>query len=327
MTAARFRLRLAAADAAAARLVADRLAEPDEEGTEALATASFVDPGNTRWLVDAYYPEPPRPEIVLVRVGDLVLTGDTPTIEAVPDENWVAVSQAALPPVEAGRFQVHGSHDRDRVGRRRLAIEIDAGEAFGTAHHATTQGCLEALDRLSRRHRFDRILDLGCGSGVLAVAASRVWPSARIVASDIDPVSVEVAHANARLNGAAGRIRFATAAGLDHGAIRGHGPYDLIVANILAGPLIRLAPALARSVRPGGLVVLSGLLGEQMREVAGAYAMSGFRLVLRHVRHNWATLVMRRRASRGRGGQRNGRQIHAGRLRTRGYLPDWSQDQ
>lgn len=327
MTAARFRLRVAAADAASARLVADRLAEPDEEETEALATASFVDAANARWLVDAYYPEVPRPEVVLARVGDLLMPGLGPTIEEVPDENWVSVSQAALPPVEAGRFLVHGSHDRDRAGRRRFAIEIDAGEAFGTAHHATTQGCLEALDLLSRQHRVRRVLDLGCGSGVLAIAASRAWPAARIVASDIDPVSVDVARDNARLNGAGGRIRFATAAGLEHGDIRGHGPYDLIVANILAGPLIRLAPGLARAVRPGGLVVLSGLLGEQMREVSGAYAMAGFDLAARRVRHNWATLVMRRRARRGGAGKRNGRQMHAGRLQSRGYLPDWSQDQ
>ena len=321
------RLRVSAADSAAARLLADRLAAPDDDATEALATSSFADPAQSCWQVDAYYVETPAPVSILGRIGDLLPPGIAPAIDEVPDENWVAVSQAALPPVQAGRFLVHGSHDRDAVGRRRFAIEIDAGEAFGTAHHATTQGCLEALDRLAHRHRFRRILDLGCGSGVLAIAASRVWPRARIVASDIDPVSIVVARENARLNGAEARLRLAVARGLEHGAIRAAGPYDLIVANILAGPLIRLAPGLARAVRPGGLVVLSGLLGEQVREVVGAYRLSGFDLTASTLRHNWSTLVMRRRAATGRHKTRSGRQLGAGRIQTRGYLPDWSQDQ
>ena len=320
------RLRVAAADASDARRLAERLAEPDDEGIAALATSTFVDPTRGCWQVDAYFAEEPAPESILGWIGDLLAPGVAPSIDAVPEENWVAVSQAALPPVEAGRFLVHGSHDRDRVGRRRYGIEIDAGEAFGTAHHATTQGCLAALDRLARSHRFGRILDLGCGSGVLAIAASRLWPAARIVATDIDPVSIVVARENARLNGAERRLRLAVAAGLDHGAIRASRPFDLIVANILAGPLIRLAPALARGIRPGGLVVLSGLLGEQVREVVGAYRLSGFDVASVTLRHNWATLVMRQRG-REMSKRARGRQHGAGRVQTRGYLPDWSQDQ
>jgi ribosomal protein L11 methyltransferase len=216
-----------------------------------------------------------------------------PTIEDVPEENWVAVSQAALPPVDVGGFLVHGAHDRARVGRRWRAIEIDAGEAFGTAHHATTQGCLSALDRLARRHPFRCILDLGCGSGLLAIAAARLWPRASVAASDIDPIAIEVARANAALNGAGPRIRFVAAPGLAHPRLRDLEPFDLVVANILAGPLIRLAPQLGKAVRPGAIVVLSGILGEQVREVVAIYAMSGFRLLRKEVDHNWATLTLR----------------------------------
>jgi ribosomal protein L11 methyltransferase len=305
----------------------ERLAEPDEEGSEALATSSFQDAPAGHWQVDAYYADEPSPATVLARIGDVLTPGTAPIIEDVPDENWVAVSQAALPPVEAGRFLVHGSHDRARVGRRRFGIEVDAGEAFGTAHHATTQGCLEAIDRLARRRRFTSILDLGCGSGVLAIAAARVWPAARIMASDIDPVSVAVARTNAALNGVSSSVGFVTAAGLAHGAIASKRPFDLVVANILAGPLIRLAPEVARAIRPGGFVVLSGLLGEQMREVAAVYAMAGFQLSEKRLRHNWATLVMVRSA-RSKGARRaNGRHQGAGRFETRRNLPDWVQDQ
>jgi len=286
------RLRTATADAAAARTIAERLSDASEDDTAALATAAFEEPEVGGWYVDAYYEAPPSLLSILERIGELIDPARPPVIEAVPDENWVAASQAALPPVATGRFLVHGGHDRDLVGRRRWAIEIDAGEAFGTAHHATTQGCLAAIDRLGHRQGFRRILDLGSGTGLLAIAASRVWPKARIIASDIDPIAIEVAAGNAALNGARHCIRFATAAGLNHPLLRAAEPYDLILANILAGPLVRLAPRLARAVRPGGVVVLSGLLGEQSREVVATYAMSGFRLLQKEVSHNWATLVL-----------------------------------
>jgi ribosomal protein L11 methyltransferase len=288
------RLRTAAADAGAARAIAERLSDEDGESSAALATAAFEEPALNAWYVDAYYDAPPSLITILSRIGELIDPTHPPTIEDVPDENWVAVSQAALPPVVAGRFLVHGGHDRDLIGRRLVAIEIDADEAFGTAHHATTQGCLAAIDRLARRQRFKRILDLGCGSGLLAIASARLWPTTSIVASDVDPIAVDVAQSNAALNGAGSRIRFVAAAGLDHPHLRDLQPYDLVIANILAGPLIHLAPQLARGIRHGGIAVLSGILGEQVREVVAVYAMAGFRLLQKDVNHNWATLLFTR---------------------------------
>ena len=172
---------------------------------------------------------------------------------SVPDTNWVALSQAALPPVKAGRFIVHGAHDRPRFAMRRSGIEIEAGEAFGTGHNATTVLCLEALDRLIRRRRFARVLDLGCGTGVLAIAAARAVPRARVLASDNDPVALAIARENARLNRVSARLETVLAAGFDHRKLRRARPYDLVLANLLPGPLIALAPAMRRAIRPGGV--------------------------------------------------------------------------
>lgn len=246
------------------------------------------------WRVDAYFEEAPDLDALRLTAGDLLARARSISVEAVPDENWVAISQAALPPVTAGRFWIHGSHDRHRVGRRLNAIEIDAGEAFGTAHHATTEGCLLAIDRLTCSRQFKNVLDLGCGSGVLAIAAAQALPRASIVASDIDPEAVRVAAANIRNNRLGARIRVYAAKGLAHPILRGDGRYDLVTANILAGPLILLAPHLARAIEPGGVAVLSGLLAGQAREVTAAYRASGFRLQEKQVLTGWATLVVER---------------------------------
>ncbi|MFV0295732.1 MAG: 50S ribosomal protein L11 methyltransferase, partial [Hyphomicrobiaceae bacterium] len=256
------RLSLLLDDRSAALQIADDLQW--NEICPATALSVFEDNGGTRWRIDAYYLAPPVPSVVMEVIAGHTLV-QPPELAEVPDENWVAISQAALPPVASGRFIVHGSHDRARVGRRQWAIEIEAGEAFGTAHHATTDGCLQWLDHLGRNHRPGRILDLGCGTGVLAIAASRLWPRAQVTASDIDETAVSVARANACLNRAGNRIRMVAAAGVEQAMLRHRGPYDLIVANILAGPLIRLAPSLARSVRPGGYIVLAGILTPQAR--------------------------------------------------------------
>lgn len=213
----------------------------------------------------------------------------------VPDLNWVAISQAALPPVVAGRFVVHGTHDRHRVPRGPSTILIDAGEAFGTAHHATTLGCLLAIDRLTRAEDFRTILDLGCGSGVLAIAAAKALPTAEIIATDLDAQSVKVAADNMKLNGVGGRIAICKADGVRHTWLRQSKPFDLVIANILAGPLISLAPELSRTVRRSGTLVLSGLLIPQAPQVIAAYRASGFH-VLRHDRlTGWSTLTLQRR--------------------------------
>lgn len=217
------------------------------------------------------------------------------TCEEVPELNWVAISQAALPPVRAGRFTIHGSHDRERIARGPHTILIDAGEAFGTAHHATTLGCLLAIDRLARSHAFKSVLDLGCGSGVLAIALARSLPGARIIAADMDAQSVKVATDNVRLNGVARQIQVACASSLTHPEIRTRAPFDLLIANILAGPLVHLAPELTPAVAKGGILVLSGILIPQAPEIIATYGARGFALI-RHDRiTGWSTLTFARR--------------------------------
>lgn len=252
--------------------------------------------GAAGWRVEAYFSDGGDVDALNALLPDLI-GGKLPRFvaEAVPDLNWVAISQAALPPVHAGRFTIHGSHDAGVVARGPRSILIDAGEAFGTAHHATTLGCLMAIDRLTRSFGFDTVLDLGCGSGVLAIAVAKTLPGAEILATDMDVQSVNVARANARLNGVGSRIAFAVAAGVDHAAFRGVPPFDLVIANILAGPLVMLAPKIARHVAPGGTLVLSGILIPQAPEVMAAYRTAGF-AVQRHDRIvGWSTLTLIKR--------------------------------
>ncbi len=259
------------------------------------AVTLFED-GRGGWRVEAYFASPPD----VAALGDLLpntVGRDIPPLELedVPDLNWVAISQAALPPVEAGRFIVHGSHDRDRIARGPNAVLIDAGEAFGTAHYATTQGCLLAIDRLTRSQAFRRVLDLGCGSGVLAIVAARALPRAEILASDNDPEAVAVANANACANGVGQRIAFACAMGLAHPWLRHAAPFDLVVANILAAPLQAMAPDIAKAVRRGGVVVLSGLLNPEAPQVISCYVVQGFRLLEHRRIAGWSTLVLVKR--------------------------------
>lgn len=251
------------------------------------------------WRLEAYFEEP-RDAAELGTTLAALLGRPIPTLrsESVPDLNWVALSQAALPPVRAGRFTVHGSHDRDRVPRGPHSILIDAGEAFGTAHHATTHGCLAAIDRLTRRRIFRSVLDLGCGSGVLAIAAARALPSARILASDLDPQSVIVARANMAANGAGRRVTALCVTGLSSPALRRPALFDLLIANILAGPLIHMAGALTRAVAPGSVLVLSGILVEQSAGVIAAYLAHGCRVVRHERLSGWSTLVLERPRTR-----------------------------
>jgi ribosomal protein L11 methyltransferase len=204
------------------------------------------------------------------------------TREVIPEIDWIAKSLEGLKPVRAGRFLVHGSHDRDKVKPNDIAIEIDAGQAFGTGHHGTTAGCLEVIEEVMRARTVRNALDLGSGSGVLAIAVRKL-KNIPVLATDIDPVAVRVAKENVRRNGIATGIRLETAPGFHSPAFLQEGPFDLIIANILARPLMKMAPQLAAHLAPGGSVILSGILAGQRWKVLAAY--NGVRL--RHVRTIW----------------------------------------
>jgi ribosomal protein L11 methyltransferase len=215
-------------------------------------------------------------------------------VARVEDRDWVAQVRAELTPVEAGRFVVYGSHDRARVSANRVGLEIEAAEAFGTGHHATTQGCLLALDRLVREgFAARRVADIGGGTGVLAMAAASVWP-VRAIAGDIDALATATARANVAANGLADRVGCVTAAGFRHPRLRRAAPYDLVFANILAGPLKRMAPQVAASQASGGVAILSGILARQAKGVAAVYRSWGYapRETVRI--GEWTTLVLRR---------------------------------
>ena len=213
--------------------------------------------------------------------------------ELLPDIDWVAHTLKDLTPVRAGRFLVHGSHNRGTARGGEIAIEIEAGLAFGTGHHGTTAGCLEMIGEVVRRERPANVLDVGTGSAVLAIAIARLARIA-VLATDIDPVATRVAERNIRLNHAHGLVRAVTATGFVHREIAARAPYDLIVANILARPLMRLAPDMARHIAPGGSIVLSGILDEQRDAVVAAYVGQRFRHVKTTHREGWVTLHLKR---------------------------------
>jgi ribosomal protein L11 methyltransferase len=211
-----------------------------------------------------------------------------------PEVNWVAKSLEGLQPVEAGGVYVYGSHDPAPAAGGPIPIRIDAAQAFGTGHHETTTGCLEAIEMLLKRRRVGAMLDVGTGTGILAIALAK-RTHLPVVASDIDPIATRTAAENAEANGVGRLIRPVTAAGLHHRAISMHGPYDLIVANILAQPLVALAPAIGRAAVHGANVVLSGLLATQAARVGNAYRRQGMVLRRKLIRGEWATLILERR--------------------------------
>ncbi|MDG4886501.1 50S ribosomal protein L11 methyltransferase [Mesorhizobium sp. WSM4887] len=213
--------------------------------------------------------------------------------EALPDIDWVARSLEGLKPVRAGRFFVHGAHDRDKRRSGDLAIEIEAGLAFGTGHHGTTAGCLELLEQVVLRERPGNALDLGTGSAVLAIALAKL-AHIPVLATDIDPVAVRVAATNARLNRVKALVETVTAPGFHHPIFSSRAPFDLIVANILARPLMRLAPEMARHIRLGGSLVLSGILDRQRDAVISAYVGQSFRHVRTLHREGWVTIHLKR---------------------------------
>lgn len=251
-----------------------------------------IEDGSGRWEVAGYFEETPD-DIALALLA--AAFGAAPfAVSELPETDWVAHVKRELQPVEAGRFFVYGSHDADRVPEGRVALLIEAAMAFGTGHHSTTKGCLLALERLAEQgFRARNAVDVGCGTAVLAMAAAAIWPDP-VLASDIDPVAVEVAEANVRANSLEGRVRCVEAAGFDAAALRAAAPYDLVFANILKGPLIALAPDMARSIASGGVAILSGILNTQADEVAGIYLEAGFELLNRDELTDWTVLVLRR---------------------------------
>ena len=245
------------------------------------------------WLIHAYFEHDPSGDDIASLTN---LGSGPPRIEKLDEQNWVAMSQAGLQPIRAGRFTVHTPTYPPDAGR--INFEIDAGLAFGTGQHATTSGCLEALDKLEREGaRFTNIADIGSGTGLLAFAALSLWPEAKCIATDIDEVAVAVARDNAAINGVklghgAGELLVDVADGMDSPLLAARAPLDLIIANILAGPLIELAPAFAGALAPGGSVVLAGLLDTQADAVACAYETLGLALADRGT-GEWPVLVLR----------------------------------
>jgi ribosomal protein L11 methyltransferase len=273
----------AIAEAAAAALDADPRLEA--------ATYSILEEDEDRdvWRIDAFPTTAEEVDALRRRLADF--PGLVTTVEALADADWLAMSLSGLPPVRAGRFFVYGAHDQGRIPANAVALRIEAGAAFGTGHHGTTVGCLLAWNDLIKARRFDKVLDVGAGTGVLAIAAART--GARLArGTDIDAPSVRIARENAELNGA--RAEFVHASGLGHQRVRSAAPYDLVFANILAPPLVALAQDIRGALRPGGVAILSGLLRTQERRVLAAYRSRGFRLLRRIHRDAWATLVLER---------------------------------
>ncbi len=274
-----------------ARAVADVIVETFDP-TETAAGAFEVDDGPV-WEVEVYFADAPDEDEIRALI-EAVSDADTAAraeFSEIAREDWVSKSLAGLEPVRAGRVVVHGSHDRGRLKSNDIAVEIEAALAFGTGHHGTTLGCLRALDRIVKRRRPARVLDVGTGTGVLAIAAAKLL-HLPVACGDIDPVAVETARANAVQNGAGPYVRPVVAVGLRHAAMAGR--YDLIFANILAKPLRLLAPSIAAAAAPGAELVLSGLLAKDVAGVLSAYAAQGFSLAERGDIDGWATLVLRR---------------------------------
>ena len=265
----------------------------------AVATTLSEDRAADGWRLTAYLVQPPDEAGLAARIAAAAARAGIPApdfrIEAVRDIDWVGHVHSRSPPVAAGRFFLHGSHFTGAAPPGSIAIRIDAGAAFGAGGHHSTRGCLLALDRLGRDGECRNALDMGCGSGVLAIAMARMW-GCPVLACDSDPVAVAVARDNAAANGVAGHVRIVRSHGFRNAAVRPGAPYDVIAANILARPLARMAPAIARHLAPGGLVVLSGFLGEQAASVTAAYGACGLAPLDPVILDGWHTSVMKRPA-------------------------------
>lgn len=254
-----------------------------ELGSEPQAVLIVEEPFADGAVVEALYTDLPD-AAYLSRIA-----GREITVEPLPDQDWIRLSQEGLPPVRAGRFFVYGAHDAGQVPHAVIPIRIEAGLAFGTGHHETTALCLSVLSDLARERSFRNVLDLGTGTGLLAIGAAKLWKR-RVLASDIDPVAVEVARDNARGNGVGPLVGTVVADGLTNPILSRGAPYDLLIANILAGPLTQLAPSILRSLAPGAVLVLSGLLNNQEKLVTSFYR--SLRFVGARRMGPWSALVL-----------------------------------
>ncbi len=261
---------------------------------------------DAKWQVKAYFPEKPGKAVLIALQARLPSAAEAQAkLEKLPDEDWLVLSQQGLQPVHAGRFYVHTSSNKGQVPLGAVPFLIEASRAFGTGGHETTSGCLAMLDIMKQKgQRFDHIVDIGTGTGLLAFAAKHLWPRAYLTASDIDPISVDVTAGNARDNGvplgqSLGQLALCAASGTDHEVIQRRGPYDLIIANILAVPLIELAPSLAAIACEGSMLILAGLLNTQADAVLKAYRAQGYRLHRRTDTGDWPCLWLVKRRSYG----------------------------
>jgi ribosomal protein L11 methyltransferase len=291
LTSATRRASFAIGSEATAKRVVDLLTESFFEGQAAIT--AFEGPGG-RWDITVHFAEPPDENSIreLVRIaagGDIAGDISFDTVEA---KDWVKATLEQLVPVRAGRFIVHGRHDRAKVPPNKLCIEIEAALAFGTGHHGTTRGCLLLLDQVLKAHRPRRVLDLGTGTGVLAIAAAKAL-HIKVLASDIDPLAARVAGDNARLNGSGDRVQAIHATGFSAPQFARFRPFDLVLANILANPLRQMATSMAWHLAPSALVILSGLLPHQAQSVIAAYRARGLVLERQIGIEGWSSLLLR----------------------------------
>jgi ribosomal protein L11 methyltransferase len=261
---------------------------------------------DAKWQLQAYFPSKPgRNIIAAIQTRVPSAAKFKPALEELPNEDWLVMSQQGLQPVHAGRFYVHTASNASEIPTDTVPFLIEASQAFGTGGHDTTSGCLAMLDRMKHSGaQYRHIADIGTGTGLLAFAAQHLWPRAYLTASDIDPISIDVAADNAQVNAIAlgqaqGRVSLCVATGTDHEMIQRRAPYDLIIANILAGPLIELAPSFAKIIDDGGSLILAGLLNTQVHSVARAYRMLGFRLAERRDTGDWPCLRLIKRHRHG----------------------------
>ena len=257
---------------------------------------------DAKWSIQAYFNAKPSQHDTSLLENRL---GAKAVVEHLPDEDWLTLSQKSIDPVHAGRFYVHTSTNKGSIPAGAKAFLIEAGQAFGTGGHETTSGCLAMLDRLHRSgKRYHHIADIGTGTGLLAFAALHLWPRAMMTASDIDPVSINVTRENASVNGVSlgrrsGQVTLNVATGTDHPGISARAPYDLLIANILAGPLVELAPSFSSVIAEGGTLILAGLLDTQVDKVIRAYRRNGFLLIERKDNGDWPCLRLVKRRQYG----------------------------